>query len=78
MRIPSGYTWITHNPITQIPDPAHMGGELLFDLEQDPAQSRLLHDKAILEHLKTRMAELMEECDAPARQFERVGLNRPG
>ena len=72
LRMPSDNRWTP-----EISDPAHAGGELLFDLEKDPAQSRLSHDESALERLHTRMVELMAACDAPFKQFERMGLRPP-
>jgi hypothetical protein len=49
-------------------------GDLLYDVQTDPQQQSPLDDDAISGRLAKRMAELMRECDAPAEQFERLGL----
>ena len=62
-----GRTWI--NP--------HDFGSLLFDLETDPRQERPLQAPAIEERLIREMVRLMRANDAPAEQFERLGLSAP-
>ena len=47
---------------------------LLFDLEQDPWQRTPVDEVTQEERLSAIMRELMEECDAPAEQYERLGL----
>ncbi|MDA0335460.1 MAG: sulfatase [bacterium] len=49
-------------------------GDLLYDVQADPQQQTPLDDSAVSERLATRMAQLLRECDAPAEQFERLGL----
>lgn len=46
----------------------------LYDLERDPAQETPLQDEALEKKLAARMRELMEACDSPPEQFERLGL----
>ena len=62
-----GRTWV--NP--------HTFGTLLFDLEKDPAQEHPFRDEALEARLCGQMAELMRANDAPAEQFERLGLEEP-
>lgn len=47
---------------------------LLFDVEADPKQEKPLDDPAVNERLLAQAAELMRECEAPADQFARYGL----
>ena len=47
---------------------------LLFDLESDPGQESPVDNVAEEARLSARMAELMRANDAPAEQFERLGL----
>ena len=51
-------------------------GDLLYDLQADPKQESPLDDAEVVERLGGQMARLMAECDAPAEQFERMGLSR--
>ncbi len=50
---------------------------LLFDVENDPWQRNALHDPAVEGQLKAQMIALMQASDAPAEQFERMGLAVP-
>lgn len=47
----------------------------LFDLQTDPQQLQPLHDQAIEQHMIDHLLRLMRQCDAPAEQYERLGLN---
>ena len=47
---------------------------LLYDLQADPRQQQPINDAAIEARLCGAMRELMEECEAPAEQYERMGL----
>jgi arylsulfatase A-like enzyme len=49
-------------------------GDLLYDVAADPQQQTPVADDGVVERLSARMAELMRECDAPADQFQRLGL----
>jgi arylsulfatase A-like enzyme len=53
---------------------AHQFGTLLFDLQADPRQERPLQDAAIEARMIEHMVRLMGENDAPAEQYERLGL----
>jgi arylsulfatase A-like enzyme len=53
-------------------------GSLLFDLETDPRQESPINDPEIEKRLIRMMVDLMKENDAPAEQFERLGLPRDG
>lgn len=46
----------------------------LYDLEADPGQAVALEDAAVEERMAGLMRGLMEECEAPAEQYERLGL----
>ena len=48
---------------------------LLFDLEADPAQENPIHDEKVERMMTEHMVTLMRENDAPAEQFERMGLD---
>jgi arylsulfatase A-like enzyme len=65
LRIPARRGW------AQRPGEAE---SLLFDLQTDPLQQTPLTDPAIERRLAGQMARLMRECDAPAEQFTRMGL----
>ena len=46
----------------------------LYDLASDPGQERPLQDAAVEQAMIERMVELMRANDAPAEQYERLGL----
>ncbi|NBB82195.1 MAG: sulfatase, partial [Alphaproteobacteria bacterium] len=46
----------------------------LFNLEQDPGQSRPIDDPEIERRMRDHLARLMQQCDAPPEQFKRLGL----
>jgi arylsulfatase A-like enzyme len=46
----------------------------LFDLQNDPQQMNPIQDKGVQDRLIQRMVELMKQCDAPAEQYQRLGL----
>ncbi len=47
---------------------------LLFDLHSDPWQQQPLEDAEAEERMTGLLRTLMEECDAPVEQYERLGL----
>jgi arylsulfatase A-like enzyme len=49
-------------------------GTLLFDLESDAGQLTPLEDSDVEARMEGHMTDLMRECDAPAEQFERLGI----
>ena len=49
-------------------------GSRLYDLQRDPEQASPLIDDEVELRMATLMVELMRESDAPAEQFERLGL----
>lgn len=57
------------------PDGLYGEGNLLFDLEQDPKQLQPLHDEAVESRMIEAMKQLMEENEAPAEQYVRLGLS---
>ncbi len=48
---------------------------LLWDVQSDPNQQTQLDDKGVEERMIGHLVRLMRECDAPAEQYERLGLN---
>ncbi|RSN46933.1 sulfatase [Actinomadura sp. WAC 06369] len=69
-------------PVLRVPslgwgNPYHFG-TLLFDLEKDPHQVDPLVDDELETRMAALMVELMRENDAPAGQFERMGLPATG
>jgi len=46
----------------------------LFDLQQDPAQSQSIDDPQVERRMRDHLARLMQQCEAPAEQFRRLGL----
>jgi arylsulfatase A-like enzyme len=53
---------------------AHQFGTLLFDLETDPHQEQPLDDATVEARMTGHLVRLMQENDAPAEQFQRLGL----
>lgn len=53
---------------------SHTMGTLLFDLEMDSEQIHPIIDAQIEQRMQQLMIRLMQECDAPAEQYERLGL----
>jgi hypothetical protein len=53
---------------------AHPFGTLLFDLEADPRQEHPLQDPQVEARMIRLLIGLMVDNDAPAEQFERLGL----
>lgn len=51
-------------------------GSLLFDLESDPGQNTPIDDPELEKRMINLLLELMEESDAPADQYERLGLTK--
>lgn len=52
-------------------------GDLLFDLDTDPHQQHPLQDPAIEARMRQLLIRQMQAADAPAEQFERLGLATP-
>jgi arylsulfatase A-like enzyme len=53
---------------------AHPYQTMLFDLQHDPRQERPIDDPAVERKMIDHLIRLMGENDAPAEQFERLGL----
>lgn len=51
---------------------------MLWDTLEDPGQERQIDDTDLERRLADRMAAMMRACDAPAEQYVRLGLGRPG
>ena len=64
----------------KIPGRQPMGGgqrqfdSVLYDIQTDPQQQNPVQDKDIEARLIQQMITLMQQCDAPAEQYERLGL----
>jgi hypothetical protein len=52
----------------------HEYGNLLFDLEEDPWQAQALDDAGLEKRMQGLMKGLMEECEAPQEQYQRLGI----
>ncbi len=52
----------------------HEYGNLLFDQERDPRQGEPLEDAGLEERMQGLMRGVMQACDAPGEQYERLGL----
>lgn len=66
MKIPAR-GWRTMNPFDF--------GTLLYDVADDPQQLQLLDDPAVEQQMVDHLLRLMRENDAPAEQYERLGLS---
>lgn len=55
-------------------DEASGAGTLLFDLQADPHQQSPISDQAVQQRLFGQMVSLMQQVDAPAEQYARMGL----
>jgi hypothetical protein len=49
---------------------------MLFDLASDPQQQHPYHDPQVVQRLVASMRRMMAAHDAPAEQYERVGLTQ--
>ncbi|TVY12013.1 sulfatase [Paenibacillus cremeus] len=56
---------------------AHEYGTLLWDLEQDPGQTSPITNPEVEQAMMHHMLRLMQQCGAPAEQYERLGLPVP-
>lgn len=56
-----------------VTDP-YAGGEMLFDLYNDPFENHPINDDGVKNRLIKAMVRLMKENDAPRDQYERLGL----
>ena len=52
----------------------HEYGNLLFDLEADPWQAEPLGDAELEGRMQRLMKGLMEQCEAPQEQYQRLGI----
>ncbi|MCB0143393.1 MAG: hypothetical protein KDE50_26075, partial [Caldilineaceae bacterium] len=50
-------------------------GTMLYDVAADPQQTQPLDDPAVEQRMIEHLLRLMRENDAPADQYERLGLN---
>lgn len=64
LRIPGRQDWVR----------AHNFGTMLFDLEHDPQQGEPVQDAAQEARMTDLLVDLMRRNEAPAEQFERLGL----
>ncbi|MGO4495194.1 sulfatase [Paenibacillus sp. 2RAB27] len=56
----------------------YLYGDLLFDLEADPSQEIVIADPEVEATMIDHIARLMREHDAPAEQYERIGIPKDG
>ncbi len=55
----------------------HEYGTLLYDLQRDYAQEHPLKEPAVERRMAEALADEMKRADAPAEQYERLGLAQP-
>jgi hypothetical protein len=55
----------------------HHLGNLLFDVRKDPEQKTPIQDPEVEARMIAHLGELMRRNDAPAEQYERLGLPKP-
>ena len=81
IRLAEPFSFTKGCRVNQIPARAlfapHTFETLLFDLEADPAQGKPIRDPKVEQRLIDHMMRLMKANDAPAEQFERLGLPEP-
>ncbi|MEX0776630.1 MAG: sulfatase [Phycisphaeraceae bacterium] len=65
MKIP----WTWPSPVDAPPRPT-----LLFDLQTDPQQRIPIRDEPVERRMLEHMVRLMKACDAPAEQYQRLGI----
>ena len=71
LRVPGGKTSVDNETDALF---HNAQGDLLFDVETDPQQQTPLNDAGIEAKMVAHMKALMRECEAPAEQYERLGL----
>ena len=49
---------------------------VLYDLKEDPKENHPFRDEKIEAPIRQKMVRLMLENDAPAEQYERMGLQK--
>lgn len=64
----------TRQPHSHVVDVDFLFRNYLWDLETDPGQQNPLSDPKLEQHYCEQMVKLMLENDAPAEQYERLGL----
>ena len=64
IAVPTGTSWYS-------PD---VGRTLLYDLQADPQQQHPINNPAVEKRMIEHLVALMRQGDAPAEQFERLGL----
>jgi arylsulfatase A-like enzyme len=76
-----GFSFMKGCRVLKIASNKKRGGEhadrfqnLLYDLKSDPGQVNPIRDAAVEERMIGHLVRLMKECDAPAEQYERLGL----
>ncbi len=77
MAPPFGFT--KGMPVMKIPTEekwgrAHEFGNLLYDTQTDPGQEKPISEPEVEKRLIAQMLRLMKENEAPAEQYERLGL----
>jgi hypothetical protein len=77
-----GFTFTKGAPVLRVAGPPvgnpWWHGSLLFDLENDPQQQTPLRDDELELRMAELMVALMRANDAPAEQYERLGLPSEG
>jgi arylsulfatase A-like enzyme len=73
------FTFTKGSPVMRIPGGGWWSGDrcgehLLWDVESDPQQERPIRDAGVADRMLGLLDRLMRECDAPAEQWERLGL----
>lgn len=78
-----GFSYTKGTPVMKIearPNPRFLhtlkGGDMLFDLQNDPHQEHVLEDAEQSDRLLTAMTAAFEENDAPEEMYRRYGLKQ--
>ena len=71
----AGFEFTKGCPVLQIPTESKASGEnVLYDLHADPTQGATVTNAEVEAQMLEHLRRLMRECEAPAQQFERLGL----
>lgn len=77
-QLARAFDFTKNMPVLQCPTicgiDAHAYGDMLFDIEKDYEQLHPLKDDKIRQRMMSLMVALMDENDAPAEQYQRLGL----
>ena len=78
MVLKEGNRFTNHFPYTEVEVSTYIDsysvGHLLFDLKNDPKQLTPLHDPLIEQEMIQKLIKVMDQIEAPEREYQRLGL----